>query len=424
MDKKGNKAITLIALVITIVVMLILAVVAINLTLGENGIFKRAKMAKEEQAKQAAIELLKVKMTECQLESIAEKGEYPTLAYLAAYLQNEKDKNGEIEYVEAVSKKVALLDETPYADWEKIYTKLSKYSFEFEIDSSFKVSVNGTEVSMPSGYMKIPTETLGITENGEHDVTNYAKVNVNVVSNGSTESTVINSFNIKNSTLSGLNTTISIDGTISTTDSSGVRGYTIIINDEVRYATTTLPYELKLERNTQNTIKVNAIDKNGNTKQSTNSVSVTTPNYIIQALAYPVLTTTGMKNIKYINPDNTSEFTYALDLSVDCTASDALDKKAYDGDETTYVDTSSGKTVFYFGSDINIYYPAFKTNATSGHLFDKVGGGGYVAVNGESAEYQGYRHTTYYGKNSTAWRDHKTAIGVRIYEIKYDTTIP
>ena len=44
--KKQAKGITLIALVITIIVLLILAGVAINLSLGENGIFNRAKEAK------------------------------------------------------------------------------------------------------------------------------------------------------------------------------------------------------------------------------------------------------------------------------------------------------------------------------------------------------------------------------------------
>lgn len=42
---KNSKAITLIALVITIIVLLILAGVVINLTIGENGIFKIAKHA-------------------------------------------------------------------------------------------------------------------------------------------------------------------------------------------------------------------------------------------------------------------------------------------------------------------------------------------------------------------------------------------
>ena len=43
-----NKGITLISLVVTIVVLIILAGVAINLTLGENGVFRKAKQAKEQ----------------------------------------------------------------------------------------------------------------------------------------------------------------------------------------------------------------------------------------------------------------------------------------------------------------------------------------------------------------------------------------
>lgn len=50
MKRKNIKehGITLVALVITIVVLIILAAVAINLTLGNNGIFTRAKTAKEQ----------------------------------------------------------------------------------------------------------------------------------------------------------------------------------------------------------------------------------------------------------------------------------------------------------------------------------------------------------------------------------------
>ena len=50
---KENKAITLIALVITIVVLIILAGVAINLTLGQNGIFTKAKEARDNYVKAA-----------------------------------------------------------------------------------------------------------------------------------------------------------------------------------------------------------------------------------------------------------------------------------------------------------------------------------------------------------------------------------
>ena len=45
---RSNKGITLIALVITVIVLLILAAVTINALSGDNGILKRAKDAKEQ----------------------------------------------------------------------------------------------------------------------------------------------------------------------------------------------------------------------------------------------------------------------------------------------------------------------------------------------------------------------------------------
>lgn len=42
---KGQKGITLVALVITIIILLILAGVTISLTLGNNGLFQTAKTA-------------------------------------------------------------------------------------------------------------------------------------------------------------------------------------------------------------------------------------------------------------------------------------------------------------------------------------------------------------------------------------------
>lgn len=48
MKKKNNKGITLIALVITIVILIILAGITISQLTGENGLFARAKQAKED----------------------------------------------------------------------------------------------------------------------------------------------------------------------------------------------------------------------------------------------------------------------------------------------------------------------------------------------------------------------------------------
>ena len=71
--KKGerisnNKAITLIALVITIVILIILAAVAINLTIGENGLINRSKQAKELHEYAAAKEAIQLKLANLKLE--------------------------------------------------------------------------------------------------------------------------------------------------------------------------------------------------------------------------------------------------------------------------------------------------------------------------------------------------------------------
>ncbi len=52
-NMKNNKGITLVALVVTIVVLLILAGVSINLVLGNNGIIVKAREAQKNQQKQA-----------------------------------------------------------------------------------------------------------------------------------------------------------------------------------------------------------------------------------------------------------------------------------------------------------------------------------------------------------------------------------
>jgi len=63
-DYKSPAGITLIALVVTIIVLLILAGIAISLTVGNNGLFTRADKAKEEHKKVQIIEYLDMKLLE------------------------------------------------------------------------------------------------------------------------------------------------------------------------------------------------------------------------------------------------------------------------------------------------------------------------------------------------------------------------
>ena len=69
---KSQKGITLVALVITIIILLILSGVAIATLTGENGLFARAKQAKVAQTESDMKESLNLEIQELQVEKLAE----------------------------------------------------------------------------------------------------------------------------------------------------------------------------------------------------------------------------------------------------------------------------------------------------------------------------------------------------------------
>ena len=84
-----NKAITLIALVITIIVLIILAGVTINLTLGQNGLFTRAKTAREEYSTAEAKEKLEQEILNVQIQAVQEGKDF-NLKYLKEKIDKTK----------------------------------------------------------------------------------------------------------------------------------------------------------------------------------------------------------------------------------------------------------------------------------------------------------------------------------------------
>ena len=62
-NRKSNGGITLIALVITVIVLIILAGVAISMLSGENGILNQAARAKEQTEEQSTLEQIKLATT-------------------------------------------------------------------------------------------------------------------------------------------------------------------------------------------------------------------------------------------------------------------------------------------------------------------------------------------------------------------------
>ena len=168
-----NKGITLISLIITIVLLIILASISISLSIRENGLFNKAKYASEETNKQAATEIINLKITTVQMNKYAEKQEIPTLQEIA----DEFYEDSEIQYV-ALESKVDSNEKVIVGNNTSIYTKLNKYPYEFEINSSLQLaSIDGIKIA--NNYKK-PEGIKEITENGTYDIANYATAHVNV----------------------------------------------------------------------------------------------------------------------------------------------------------------------------------------------------------------------------------------------------
>ena len=182
--KSFNSGITLLALVITIIILIILASISISMVLRNNGLLIKAKIASDETKKSQATETMNLKITNIQISNYTETQELPNLQYLADKLCEDND----MEYVLTASKRHASLDKIDVTNFSSIFTKLKAYPYEFEIDSSLRLaSIDGVKIAdetkIPEGYIKKPTASIDITENGEYDVTNYATANISVEAN-------------------------------------------------------------------------------------------------------------------------------------------------------------------------------------------------------------------------------------------------
>lgn len=143
-QKNNQKGITIIALIVTIIILLILAGVTIATLSGENGLLNKTEKAKEENEKQSATEIINLKITNAQMESYRETESMPNLQYLANMLC----KDEEIQYVELETQKLAALKEISVGNSDAIYTKLKDYNYEFKINKSLKLeAINGVEIA-------------------------------------------------------------------------------------------------------------------------------------------------------------------------------------------------------------------------------------------------------------------------------------
>ena len=145
-----KNGITLVALVITVIVLLILAGITISALSDENGLLDKAKSGGNEHQKQAATEKINLKITNIQIKGYAENDQLPDLQYVA----NELCKDGDMAYVRVKDKKTSAKDDefilpsVTVGENDSIITKLKEYPYEFEINSELQLaSIDGTKVA-------------------------------------------------------------------------------------------------------------------------------------------------------------------------------------------------------------------------------------------------------------------------------------
>ena len=127
---KEKRGITLIALVVTIVVLLILVGASISMLTGYNGIITKSKTTKEENNKQSATEIINLKITNTQMKVYAKENRMPILQEIA----DDFCEDNEIQYVTLESKKTGSIEKITVGEAKSIYTKLKDYPYEFEIN--------------------------------------------------------------------------------------------------------------------------------------------------------------------------------------------------------------------------------------------------------------------------------------------------
>lgn len=163
MRKINQRGITLIALVVTIIVLIILAGISINLLMGDNGIIGKAQKASTEQEKSSLIEKIQLEITDKQIENNGK-------------ISKEQIKDILDEYGTTIIENDEIIGLRPIdKDYTIPYEKIYKGTTDETIDGSKKyVLKNENEYESATGlweYVQSP-EDNGRSQTYEHNKTN------------------------------------------------------------------------------------------------------------------------------------------------------------------------------------------------------------------------------------------------------------
>ena len=308
--EKFNKGITLIALVITIIILLILAGISIA-AITQTGLFGKAKLAKEEANKSDATEAMNLKITNIQISSYIDGKKLPTLQYVADKLC----EDDEIEYVKTETQKISSLQKIEIGKETSIFTKIKQYPYEFEINSNLQLaSINGVKVS----------------------------------DNSTSKNTILQNSNVFNKiSCTAVQNAVNIDVTIAPEFFDGksnndVYEYILIVNGEAYLSTKELDCKItSVKPTTKYQISILGIDKKMGICKSENFelMSLNLSFQEAQVLDYPIITSTGVCNVVYKCNQGSEYDYYAYDESKGTTkASDSISIQGYDKSTETYVE--------------------------------------------------------------------------------------
>ena len=334
--KRDEKGITLIALVITIIVLIILAGIAISMTVGENGIFAKAKEAKRLQITAEAKEKIGTEILAAQVEAIE---------------RNEELEQAQVEDI--ISKYGTLQD-----DKDTIILKDNGYTvslldiYQGTTTSSGSYTENKAKIELLEGQVKRLQEQLdSMSQTGDEKDKKIAELNERVTTIENEKNKLQNennSLTSKATELIDLKETLSkvtategqilknytaykdgklITGTMANYAGKTVTASTITENNDNLYLT--IPkagyYDTNSKistpnSNTKSEITINLICTKDTTSYSTSSASVSTFD-ISNFKKVTIIPTSGNWNYKI---DEQNQVTISTEKIIDVTASNII----------------------------------------------------------------------------------------------------
>ena len=179
-NRKNSKGITLIALIITIIILLILAGVTIHFTLGENGILKNAEVAGEKYNEANAKEELTLEIASIQTKTYKETGKKANLEDVKNLINKNKydvsiEEGSQQAIIEDIEKGYTfIVDENlNLQDVEKITNQDKTIVIETRATNKSDYTTSTIKAKITLGEeiasIKIREEEIGIPEKVEED---------------------------------------------------------------------------------------------------------------------------------------------------------------------------------------------------------------------------------------------------------------